>query len=321
MHALRIALQFALILCLTALVLPACSSPSTTPTASTHGSPSASGAAASERSTGPTPPILYTGADGEIHAINRDGSGQLVLTDNRAYDAAPAWSPDGKLIAFNADRAGEEDTYIMSADGGPATKIGDLAGDDGAPSWSPDGSRIVVILHTESGGKFVILDVATGAASTILDEHGGVFPGPPQWSPHGDLIAFASGTSDVEADIYVMRPDGAGRQLFVGGPGADVSPKWSPDGSELAFWSDRDGGGIYLIGADSKNLRRIWKNDLNLKNAEAAWSPDGTQLAWLGQFSGEGNPGTDIFLMNIDGSGLVSLTNRPASAAGIAWRH
>jgi WD40-like Beta Propeller Repeat len=177
-----------------------------------------------------------------------------------------------------------------------------------------------VILHTESGGKFVILDVATGAASTILDEHGGVFPGPPQWSPHGDLIAFASGTSDVEADIYVMRPDGAGRQLFVGGPGADVSPKWSPDGSELAFWSDRDGGGIYLIGADSKNLRRIWKNDLNLKNAEAAWSPDGTQLAWLGQFLGEGNPGTDIFLMNIDGSGLVSLTNRPASAAGFRRR-
>jgi Tol biopolymer transport system component len=305
------------------LVLVACGTqglPQATPTLnSVVSSPSIE--PASPHPTGPTPPILYTAADGNIHAVNADGSGDRTLTDEAAYDASPAWSPDGKLIAFNSDRAGEENTYVMNSDGSGARKIGDLAGDDGAPSWSPDGSKLVVILHAPAGGKHVVIDVATGTQTTILDEHGGEFPGTPEWSPTGDLIAFSLGSSDIDADIYLMRPDGTGRRLLVDGPGADVAPQWSPDGSQLTFWSDRDGGGIYAIQADGKNLRRIWTDDLGLKNAEAVWSPDGTQLAWQGQFAGEGNPGTDIFLMNIDGTGIVSLTGRPESASGIAWRH
>jgi TolB protein len=301
-----------------ALAATACTSPrspSATPSlvssrATESGSPPA---------TGPTPPILYTGADGDIHAVNPDGSGDRTLTDDPAYDASPAWSPDGESIVFSSERAGAADSYVMRSDGSSPTRVGEIAGDDGGASWSPDGMQLAVVVYSAAGARIDILDVATGVATTIVEEAGGI--GPPNWSPAGDLIAFASGPTDVEADIYVVRSDGTGRKLLVGGPGAEVSPRWSPDGSQIALWSDREGGGIYLMQADGTNLRRIWKNDRGLKNADAVWSPDGSQLAWLGQFLGEGNRGTDILLMNADGSGVVSLTDRPVSASGISWRH
>jgi TolB protein len=296
-----------------ACTIPA--SPSPTPSSAS----SRATEAGSPHATGPTPPILYTGADGDIHAVNPDGSGDRTLTDDPHYDASPAWSPDGELIAFNSERAGASDTYVMRPDGSSPTKVGDIAGDDGGASWSPDGTKLAVVVYSEAGARVDILDVATGAATSIVEETGGI--GPPEWSPEGDLIVFASGPTDVEADIYVVRSDGTGRKLLVGGPGAEVSPSWSPDGSQIVLWSDREGGGLYLMQADGKDLRQIWKNDLELKNADAAWSPDGEQLAWLGQFSGEGNPGTVVFLMNSDGSGMVSLTTQPVSASGISWRH
>src|SRR6266851_4837885 len=74
---------------------------------------------------------------------NPDGSGAKDLTDDKADNGFPAWSPDGKKIAFASDRDGTMNIYVMDADGSNAKNITNDPSYDADPAWSPDGKKIV----------------------------------------------------------------------------------------------------------------------------------------------------------------------------------
>ena len=69
--------------------------------------------------------------------MNADGSGQTRLTNNLAWDHNPVWSPDGARIAFQPDRDGNEEIYVMNADGSKQVNITNNTADDESPSWGP----------------------------------------------------------------------------------------------------------------------------------------------------------------------------------------
>ena len=77
--------------------------------------------------------------------MNVDGSGQTRLTNDPSEDDTPAWSPDGKQIAFTSGRDGsreESEVYVMDADGSKPRRLTNRPGIDAFPVWSPDGSKI-----------------------------------------------------------------------------------------------------------------------------------------------------------------------------------
>lgn len=78
----------------------------------------------------------------QIHVVNADGSGETPLTQGPASDSLPAWSPDGKRIAFGSDRTGGGDIYVMNADGSGVKRLTTDPGVDEWPAWSPDGTEI-----------------------------------------------------------------------------------------------------------------------------------------------------------------------------------
>ncbi len=245
---------------------------------------------------------------GGIYVMNVDGTGQANLTNS--YDWRPAWSPDGRRIAFYSFRDGNFEIYVVNADGTGQTRLTYNPAWDRYPAWSPDGRRIAFV-YGRGGNEEIYVMNADGTGQTRLTYNSADAQWP-TWSPDGQYIAFMS---DLYGnwEIHVINADGTGQTNLTKNPATDWNPAWSPDGQRIAFASDRDGNfEIYVMNADGTQT--------NLTNNPAdddtpTWSPDGQRIAFTSKRDGN----REIYVMNADGTGQIRLTNNQAWDMWPAW--
>ena len=190
-----------------------------------------------------------------ITVRNADGSDSAVLADlSDTFEPAPAWSPDGKTIAFWYANAGSSGIYLMKADGTGLRQF--WGGGNIGVAWSPDGSKIALSAYGGSGYNIFVKDV-NGPGVTQLTTTAGATDRRPSWSPDGTRIAFVS-NRDGNDEIYVMHADGSGQTRLTTDPAEDFAPMWSPDGTKIAFQSNRSGTlQIYVMNADGSALTQL----------------------------------------------------------------
>jgi len=231
-------------------------------------------------------------------------------------EPTPAPAPSGR-IAFDSDRDGNFEIYVMNADGTGVTRLTNGPAADGGPAWSPDGTRIA---FTHNFDDIYVMN-ADGTNQTNLTNSAALEAGP-AWSPDGSRIAFQAceGLDYGPCDIYVMSADGAGRTNLTG-TGDNSACAWSPDGSKIVFSSHRDGNiEIYLMNPDGTGVTRLTHSVGS--DWLPAWSPDGTKIAFT---SDREDPGCtficneEIYVMNADGGGQTRVTSNPASDLGPDW--
>lgn len=265
--------------------------------------------------------------DYEIFVMAPDGARLTNLTNSWADDVAPAWSSNGRQIAFVSVRdslSGKLDLesgeiYVLDFDPltgravGQARRLTDSPAADGWPAWSPAGDRIA--FHSDRGGDFDIWVMgADGSSPVNLTNH----PGDdryPAWSPDGDRIAFAS-DRDGSYDIWVMNTDGSNLVKLTDSPARDRYPIWSPDGTRLTFNTDRDGNQeIYIMPAPGGGTNPVNVTNTPYVEGLADWSPDGTRLVLYS----EQKKDKDVYILDLATGQWTNITNSPTSDEYCAW--
>lgn len=252
--------------------------------------------------------------NGEIYVMNSDGSNQTRLTTDPAGDGSPSWQPllpasapgNGK-IAFETNRDGNFEIYVMNPDGTNQVNLTNNAAGDFTPSFSSDGRKIVFGSFRDNANGEIYVMNSDGSNQIRLTNNTEVEYSP-AFSPNGSRIVFASrpDINSNNSDIYVMNSDGSNKTRLTNN-GGNV-PSFSPDGSKIVFTSGRDGDGsrIYIMNSDGTNQTKL--TGASIYDDSPAFSPDGSKIVF---FSGR-NGNAEIYVMNPDGTNQTRLTNNTA---------
>jgi TolB protein len=258
--------------------------------------------------------IAYAVAQGsgkEIFIADFDGANVKQITHNQSINLSPAWSPDGKKIAFTSYLRRNPDLYLIDVDGKNLQRFSRYPGLNVAPSWSPDGQQIALMMGMEGKSEIFLIDTNGGNPRKLTRGYGN--EASPTWSPDGESIAFVSDRSG-SPQIYIMARDGSNVRRLTFEGNYNTNPAWSPKGDRIAFCGRAEGRfRIFTIGSDGSGIRRLSSNSGSSENP--CWSPDGRYIA----FSSNQTGASKIFIMNANGFNQRVLTPSKGGESSPAW--
>ncbi|MGH2538376.1 MAG: TolB family protein [Candidatus Promineifilaceae bacterium] len=255
-------------------------------------------------------------------------------------------------IAFASDRNGNEEIYLMNADGTGVLNLTNHPAADGMPAWSPDGRKIAFASDRSGNEEIYVMD-ADGSNVTRLT-YDAAHDEWPAWSPDGEQITFVRSIPDLNAndlvgELLTMKADGSDVTSTSDHTSVKSQPAWSPDGRILAFsdgilyllqpdgstgrvepgfdpsWSPDGRWLAYQCGHQRICVRDIYGTDwsgIRMGNSQDSspspdWSPDGRYLVFVSDR--DERYSDEIYVMTIDGSSTFRLTFDDASASDPDW--
>ncbi len=258
------------------------------------------------------------GTSGGIFVAGATGESSRRLTD---FGFHPAWSPDGRRIAFCTEeianpysRLGGSTLWIIEVSGGVPQEVKGT-GDAVQPSWSPSGARIAYWSNT-AGQRDIYTVPATGGARVAVTDDAPL-DWDPAWSADGRHVYFASDRGGsmnlwrVAIDDRSGSPEGAAQPVTTGVQASSEMPAFSGDGARLAFRSTVLAINPVSIPFDPISLRAGTATVLSNSNSvrfPSDVSPDGRSLA----LANLGEPQEDLFIGATDGTAVRRLTDDPA---------
>ena len=215
-----------------------------------------------------------------IMVASADGSGQPRSFSGGPHDSSPRWSPDGRWLAYTSAGEGPPGLMLAPLDGGSPRRV-EVPGPVLAAEWSPGGDRMVVVVNVSD-------DRPRNAARVIRGMYNRL---------------DGRGWLDGRDHLFVYDVAASTLQQLTSGEYDHAAPSWSPDGSTVAFVSDRsaqrddriDYHEVWTIAAGGGRPRRITEN--LMEGGFPTWSPDGSKIAFTGHIGPGPQAGRDLHLL------------------------
>ena len=246
----------------------------------------------------------------EIFTCNFDGYSPKAFTKNKNINLSPAWSYDGKWIAYTSYFKGKPDLYIRHVKDRRGTVVA-KKGINITPAWVPGKFQLAATLSYQGDPEIYLL-TGTGKIIKRLTNSYGIDT-QPAWSPDGKKFAFVSDRAG-SPQIYIQDIDSgyAERLTFYGK--YNTSPAWSPKGDKIVYAGSKDGNfDIYVIKTDGTGLLQL--TDSPSDDESPSWSPDGSMIA----FSSTREGPSRIYVMTAFGTDQRRLLSLPGEQTNPEW--